>query len=436
MLTGFVAVPRLGLVRTVVALAASSVAVGGVALVYGSRRRGPAVVLAVALVAAVGLAGTAIPQDKLARLLVATRGGRLDFYEESAGGTVAVATEPHFSASLRRLYIQGASNSGDGLMSLRYMRLQALLPLIVHAGEPRSVLVIGLGTGITCGALLAYPALERRVCVELLPAVVRAAPLFDGNFGVTTDPRITLRLRDGRHELLRTTQRYDLITLEPPPPDAAGVVNLYSSDFYRICRDRLAPHGLLAQWWPLAVGDDDSRSLVQSVLDVFPYVTLWTTEVHEMMLVASREPIVLVAPRLTARFEAPRVREALAQGGIASPAALLATYVTDRAGLERFAAGAPPVTDDDPRLEYAGWGQAGGFDRVVSHVFSVRQDPPLVGADAPLGAAIDTERRTLMTFYQAVLHHYAGEGDKMAQRIEQVSRADPDNPYYRWFGGR
>jgi spermidine synthase len=434
--TGFVAVPRLGLVHTIVLLAATSVAIGGVALVYGARRRGPAAALAVALVTALTGLGLSIPQDKLAHLLVATRGGRLDFYEESAGGTVAVVTEPHFSSSLRRLYIQGASNSGDGLMSLRYMRLQALLPLIVHGGEPRSALVIGLGTGITCGALLAYPALTERVCVELLPAVVRAAPLFEGNFGVTTDPRVTLRLRDGRHELLRSTARYDLITLEPPPPDAAGVVNLYSTDFYRICRARLAAGGLLAQWWPLAIADDESRSLVQSVLAVFPHVTLWTTEMHETMLVASLEPIVLDAPRIVARFEQARVREALAAGGIASPAALLATYVTDRSGLERFAGTAPPVTDDDPRLEYAGWGRPGELDRVVSHVFSVRQEPPLVGADAPLLEAIDTERRILTTFYQAVLHHYAGEREKMAQRIEQVTRADPDNPYYRWFVGR
>jgi len=433
-LTGFVLVPRLGLVRTVGLLAATSAAVGGVAFVAGARRRMAAAGAALAVVAGLGVLGLRMPRDKLARLLVATRGGTLDFYEESAGATVAVVTQPHFASSLRRLYIQGASNSGDGLMSLRYMRLQALLPLVVHGGEPRAALVIGLGTGITCGALLAYPGLQERVCVELLPAVVRAAARFHGNFEVTADPRITLGIRDGRHELLASTARYDVITLEPPPPDAAGVVNLYSREFYAISRERLAPQGLLAQWWPLAVGDDASRSLVRSVLDVFPYVTLWTTEAHETMLVASPDPIVLEAPRIIARFE--QVRDALAAGGIATPAALLATYVTDRAGLERFAGDALPVTDDRPRLEYAGWGRPGEFDRVVSHVFSVRQDPPLLGAGPAFRQAIDTERRILMTFYQAVLHHYAGERDQIAQRMAQVTRADPGNPYYRWFVGR
>ncbi|MGC7546911.1 spermidine synthase, partial [Pandoraea pneumonica] len=75
------------------------------------------------------------------------------------------------SHTFRRLYIQGVSNSGDAMTSLRYMRLQALLPLIVHNGEPKSALVIGLGTGITAGASLAYPGLQHRVVAELLPAV-------------------------------------------------------------------------------------------------------------------------------------------------------------------------------------------------------------------------------------------------------------------------
>jgi hypothetical protein len=33
-----------------------------------------------------------------------------------------------------------------------------------------------------------------------------------------------------------------------------------------------------------------------------------------------------------------------------------------------------------------------------------------------------------MTSDQAVLHHYAGELDQLAQRMAQVMRADPENP--------
>jgi spermidine synthase len=65
-------------------------------------------------------------------------GGTLVFYEESPGGTVAVLENTASAGAFRRLYIQGVSNSGDSITSLRYMRLQALLPLLIHNSEPRS----------------------------------------------------------------------------------------------------------------------------------------------------------------------------------------------------------------------------------------------------------------------------------------------------------
>ncbi len=232
LLTGFVLVPAFGLVRTLGILAVAAAALGAVAIARGADFRKPVPVAAAAIVLILGGGAALVPSDLLARLLTKARGGKLVFYEESTGGTVAVLEQRSTAGPFRRLYVQGVSNSGDPMPSLRYMRLQALLPLLIHRGEPRAALVIGLGTGITAGALLADDSLDHRVVAELLPAVVRAAPHFRGNFGVTHDGRVTLRLGDGRRELLRNADRYDLISLEPPPPSAAGVVNLYSRDFY------------------------------------------------------------------------------------------------------------------------------------------------------------------------------------------------------------
>lgn len=115
--------------------------------------------------------------------------------------------------------------------------------------------------------------------------------MFAGNFNAAGDSRLEVRVADGRRELMRSAERYDLITLEPPPPSAAGVVNLYSSDFYRLARQRLAPNGLVAQWLPISTqNDEDTRALVRSFLDSFPHASLWSTELHEMLLVGSVEP--------------------------------------------------------------------------------------------------------------------------------------------------
>ncbi|NSX15542.1 fused MFS/spermidine synthase [Cupriavidus taiwanensis] len=435
-LAGFVLVPYLGLVRTLSLLAIAAAVVGVVAVALGSGVR-PAARWAVPMLGVLAVIAAAMaPPDRLATLLAKARGGELVFYEEGRGATVAVVEQASATNRFRRLYIQGVSNSGDAMTSQRYMRLQALLPLIVHNGAPKSALVIGLGTGITAGATLAWPGLERRVVAELLPPVARAVPSFAGNFGVATDPRVEIRLRDGRRELLQSPQQYDLVTLEPPPPSAAGVANLYSTDFYRLAAARLQPGGLVAQWLPLPTqNDEDTRMLVRSFLAVFPHATLWTTELHEMLLVGSMSPLALDVAQVRARFAQPEVAAALQAVGVRSAAALLATWVTDRAGLDWYAADAPAVTDDRPRIEYAGWVRPDAFPESLSRLLSLQSEPPLAGADDAFWGELRHEREILHTFYRAGLDAYRGDREAWATHITQAMRADPDNPYYAWFVG-
>ncbi|MDM0047204.1 fused MFS/spermidine synthase [Variovorax dokdonensis] len=436
LLAGFVLVPWLGLVHTLGVLAVAAGLLGLVAVLAGPASR-PAVRWGVAVLCGLVVAGAAlVPSDRLASLLTQARGGELRFYEESRGGTVAVVRQNQGSNRFNRLYIQGVSNSGDAMTSLRYMRLQALLPLIVHNQEPKSALVIGMGTGITAGSLLAWPGLQERVVAELLPAVVRAAPQFKGNYGLTQDARMQIRVRDGRRELLASPQRYDLITLEPPPPSAAGVVNLYSSDFYQLAASRLQAGGLVAQWLPLPTqNDEDTRSLVRSFIDVFPHATVWSTEFHEMMLVGSMQPIVLDVERIQSRFAQPQVSKALAEVGVDSAAALMATWVGDRATLERYAAGAQPVTDDRPRIEYATWVRRADFGVSLTSLLDLRTEPPLQGADKAFIDKMTWERRVLYRFYSSGMNAYQGDRKAWLEDIREVVRVDPDNPYYRWFTG-
>ncbi|MFC4863192.1 fused MFS/spermidine synthase [Pseudomonas sp. MAHUQ-62] len=436
MLTGFLLVPGVGLVRTLAVLAVLAALVGCIAAWRGAevgpRMRGTILALAVTTLAIAVLT----PPQRLAELLPGARNGQITFYEEGRGGTVAVVTQGRQGREFSRLYIQGVSNTGDAMPSLRYMRLQALLPLLIHRQEPQSALVIGFGTGITAGAMLRYPGLQRPVVAELLPEVLAAAPLFKGNFDAVNDPRLDIRLRDGRRELLRSAERYDLVTLEPPPPSAAGVVNLYSRDFYQLAASRLQVGGLVAQWLPLPTqNDEDSRSLVRSFLDVFPHASLWTTEFHEMLLIGSLEPQELDVARIRQRFEQPEVAAALGAVGVDSAAALLATWVTDRDGLERYAGDALAVTDDRPRIEYASWVRSKEITRVLPELLALRTTPPLVNADAGFRGAVDDQWRSLARFYALTLHAYNGNRQAWARETRELARSDGNNPYYRWFIG-
>ncbi|MDR6599906.1 putative membrane-bound spermidine synthase [Achromobacter deleyi] len=432
--TGFVLLPYLGTVRSLALLTVLACCIGVVAIWRAQASSPLAKGLGAAFAGAAVILGVAMPVDHLARLLPGAQGGNLAFYEENHGGTVAVVEQGKGDRRFHRLYIQGVSNSGDAMPSLRYMRLQALLPLIVHAGEPRSALVIGYGTGITAGALSRYSGLQRRVVAELLPGVLHAAPLFKGSYGASTDPGLEVRLKDGRRELLGSADRYDLITLEPPPPSAAGVVNLYSQDFYALASSRLNPQGIVAQWLPLPTQNlEDTRALVASFINVFPHATLWTTEFHEMLMIGSMAPLPLDTARIAARFTDPKVKTALAEVGIASPAALLATWVTDRDGLARFAGSTPAVTDDRPAIEYATWVRPREVVRTLPALLSERSEPPLTSMDADMAQDIDRERSVLDVFYQSALAAYEGDRDGWARNGARLAAASRDNPYLRWF---
>ncbi|MEK1888774.1 MAG: fused MFS/spermidine synthase [Phyllobacterium sp.] len=434
-LTGFVLVPNFGFVGSFGILAVAAAAIGLIAVfrnvaTVGWQRIGAASICVLTLAVAF-----LIPSDRFASLLPGAHNGKLVFYEEGLGASVAVVEQGR-DRTFRRLYIQGVSNTGDSLPSLRYMRLQALLPLITMQKQPQAAMVVGLGTGITAGALLAYDGLNQRVAAELLPGVKRAAALFNGNLEAASSPALDIRLRDGRRELLASQDSYDLITLEPPPPSAAGVANLYSTDFYRLAVARLRPGGMVAQWLPLPTqNDEDTRSLVRSFINVFPHATLWTTELHEMLLVGSLEPMKLDVGLMSARFEQPDVRRALQEIGINSLPELMATFVMDREGLEAYAGNAPPVTDDDPRIEYAAWVRPDTFSTVLPKFMDLAREPQLENAGESFIASMKEEREVLYTFYSAGLSAYRGDRDNWQRNAAFVSAHAPDNAYYAWFFG-
>lgn len=427
----FVLMPRVGTVRGLVILAAGACVI---AIAAAWRSTPMARAITVALLGSVLILGWALPADHLARQLPGAKDGRLVFYEESRGGTVAVVERGEGGQRFRRLYIQGVSNSGDAMPSLRYMRLQALLPLVVHAGEPRSALVIGYGTGITAGALSRFPGLDRRVVAELLPAVLAAGSLFKGSYDASADPGLDRRLRDGRRELLVSDDHYDLITLEPPPPSAAGVVNLYSRDFYELAAARLNSNGVVAQWLPLPTQNlDDTRALVASFIAVFPHATLWTTELHEMLLVGSLQPMPLNVARIAERMSHPALHQALAEVGVDSPAALLATWVMDRQGLARFVGEVAPVTDDAPAIEYAAWVRPGEIVRTLPALLTLRDAPPLEPRSPSLMAEIVRERGILDLLYRTGLAAYAGDREEWTRNAPALAQLAQINPYLRWF---
>ena len=168
---------------------------------------------------------------------------------------------------------------------------QVMLGLIGAAlhPQPRTALVVGLGTGETAGWLAEVPSIERVDVVELEPAVQEMARRCRAvNRDVLANPKVRLIFNDAREVLLTTAGRYDLIACEPSNPYRSGIANLFTREFYLAGRDRLNDGGMFVQWvQAYEIDQRTMRTVFATFKSVFPHVEVWQTKLGDLVLLGS-----------------------------------------------------------------------------------------------------------------------------------------------------
>jgi spermidine synthase len=267
LLAAWVLLPAIGFARTAWLLGAAPLVVG-VAMLRGRGRWVAAAVFASTFaVAFFGESG--IGRDRVQGNFN-TPVTRVLAFDEGPNSTIAVAETRRDGPML---VIDGFVATGQSI-GTHYMAWMGRLPMVLHP-NPQSALVICFGTGQTANAVRSEGAASLDV-VELDPAVLRMAPLFAANQRVLDDPRVHPVVMDGRAWLRRTDHRYDVITLEPMPPNFAGVNSLYSREFYELAAARLNPQGVVTQWVPFhLLSVHDALSIAATFQDVFHDALLW-----------------------------------------------------------------------------------------------------------------------------------------------------------------
>lgn len=343
---GFVLLPGLGLWTSIRTVAALSLA-AAIALAVARRQ------IRLAAAPLVGLASLFTFADP-ARLPVArldaAKGERLLDVWETPYGVVSALDR----GSDRRLRIDNSYTLGGSAARAVESR-QADLPLLL-AESPRSVFFLGLGTGISAGAVLAHPV-ERLTTVELIAEVARASMLYfaDSTHGLFTDPRSRVWIGDGRAILRSSEERWDVVISDLFVPWHAGTASLYGRDHFAAVREHLAPGGLFAQWLPLyQLSRRELEIVVRTMLDVFPRVTLWRGDFS-----TSRPIVALIGQDAGAELDPERVVarvRALGRSGNEDDETILAlevlAYAGDLTAARELFAEAPIHTDDRPILEH------------------------------------------------------------------------------------
>jgi hypothetical protein len=271
---------------------------------------------------------------------------------EGLGETVFLLRRDAFGQPLGwRLLTNGMGMSTTDYRARRYMGLFVWLPLALHP-RPRTALVISYGLGNTARALAATGELTRIDVVDVSLDVLGMGSLVWPVPGENPlrDPRLHAHVEDGRFFLLTSGERWDLITGEPPPPKSAGIVSLYSREYFRLVRERLAEGGIASYWLPvLHLEPRESLAITRGFCDVFPDCSLWTGFGHEWMLVGTHGARGGVsAPRFARQWSDPAVAPSLRAAALRSPAHLGATFLADAAQLTALTRGVAPLVDDRP----------------------------------------------------------------------------------------
>ncbi len=295
-----------------------------------------------------GAMGTKELKAKLARQ------EKLLYYRDGLSATVTVTRD--LRSRNRDLYI--ATNGkvdGSSHYDMPNQRLLAHMPLLFHP-DPRDVSIIGMGTGVTAGSASLYPV-RRVTVVEIESAMVEGAKFFRiENHAVHDNPKVDIRITDGRLFLRLHPNAFDVVISEPSNPWLAGVSDLFTVEFFTLGAKALRDGGIFAQWVQIyEMAPENVQTIVRTFAHVFPHVYLVSTIPNtDIVLMGSETPIALDMDRARQRMTAREIRDDLADQrvGIKNIYDLAARIRMGPDEVRSFVGPGPLHTDDLPVIAY------------------------------------------------------------------------------------
>ncbi|NLI76282.1 MAG: fused MFS/spermidine synthase [Candidatus Riflebacteria bacterium] len=273
-------------------------------------------------------------------------------------------------SSLAQMTSNGLAVSSNGKIdgnSLLDAPTQVMLGLLcgLFHPQPKSSLVVGLGSGSTAGWLGRIRPMERVDVVEIEPAMVTFARNCTAvNAAALDNPKLHLAFNDAREYLQTSHRTWDLIVSEPSNPYRAGIVSLFTREFYQAVAQALNPRGVFGQWvQSYSIDKPTFDTILATLCSVFPQVSVWQTASYDLLFVCSQEPLDHSVPRLRSAIQEEPFRSAFGNCWRADDlegvlARFLANPATVRAYLASVPADLPLNTDDRMIVEF-------GFARAV-----------------------------------------------------------------------
>ena len=260
-----------------------------------------------------------------------------------------------------QFHVSGKVEASTESYDMRLQRMLGHMPALLHP-NPRSVLVVGFGAGVTAGSFVLHPEVKRIVICEMERMIPPVATRFFGkeNNHVLNDPRVEMVYDDARHYVLTTREKFDVITSDPIHPWVKGSATLYSKEYFELVKQHLNPGGIVTQWVPLYETDMSTvKSELATFFDVFPNGTIWGNDTsgggYDTVLLGQAQPTKIDVDQLQDKLERPdqaRVAASMREVGFNSAISLLSTYAGQGPDLKSWLTGAEINLDGNLRLQY------------------------------------------------------------------------------------
>ena len=362
LVTGFVLLPTFGVDRSLQLLAGLYLLMGGAVFAAGARPETAAdkIFAAAGGLALVGLVvvfpvGTTLERhlEPVIEPFLGDEETEPVAIREGLTETIIYLEERAFGEPVsHRMLTNGYSMSGTRIEGLRYMKLFVYLPMAIHP-DAKHALLISYGVGTTAKALTNTTSLETIDVVDISKDVLEMNDIVYPEEGTLPldDSRVRVHIEDGRYVLQTTKKQFDLITGEPPPPKMAGIVSLYTREYFDLMRQRLSEGGVVSYWLPAhTLSPEDSKSIIRAFCDVFDDCTLWGAAGLDWILLGTRDG---KGPGSTDQFvrqwRDPVVAPDLKALGIELPEQMGALFMAGPEYLGSLTRDAEPLTDDRPK---------------------------------------------------------------------------------------
>ena len=292
---------------------------------------------------------------------MATRLGEAEMLYVGEGMNSSVAVSQEKSSGVRNFHVSGKIEASTEPQDMRLQRMLGDIPALVHP-DPRSVLIVGCGAGVTAGSFTVVPTIQKITICELEPLVPNIAAMYFGpeNFSVVSDPRTTVIFDDARHYVLTTRNKFDIITSDPIHPWVKGSASLYTKEYFEMVKNHLNPGGIVTQWVPLYESDSDVvKSEVATFFEVFPNGTIWSNDQngkgYDVVLLGQAGGTKINLDDIDQRLDQPeysRLAQSMQDVGFHSATDLFLTYAGQARDLAPWLAGAQINRDRNLRLQY------------------------------------------------------------------------------------